>query len=79
MLYHAIAAIISVVLPVLVVGATDICYFPDGTQTRASKYSPCVPTANVTHCCADGETCLSNGLCLSKVCKPIHGVPRHIA
>ncbi|EXJ61579.1 hypothetical protein A1O7_02007, partial [Cladophialophora yegresii CBS 114405] len=37
----------------------------DGTQTSNPAFQPCVPSANVTHCCRTGETCLKSGLCLA--------------
>lgn len=46
---------------------TNICYNPDGTETTSTSFTPCFPSANVTHCCDNGQTCLSNGLCLGKV------------
>ena len=42
-------------------------HLQDGTQTTDATSQPCFPSANVTHCCGTGETCLKNGLCLLKV------------
>jgi len=40
------------------------CYHPDGTRVDPSKKMiACNSTAEFTHCCADGDQCLTNGLC----------------
>lgn len=39
------------------------CYYPSGTQTDSSTV-PCNNTATgFVHCCAVGDTCISNGFC----------------
>lgn len=47
---------------------SSVCWFPDG-QTNGKSVSPqfvsCDPTAAQSPCCAYGETCTGNGLCLS--------------
>ncbi|KAF1969864.1 hypothetical protein BU23DRAFT_651749 [Bimuria novae-zelandiae CBS 107.79] len=39
------------------------CYYPDGTV--APGLVPCNEGAEVSHCCRDADTCLTNGLCFS--------------
>ena len=53
----------AVSIPV-VLGATAAkkCYYPGGTE--ATDRTPCNGTAEVSHCCKNGEHCLTNGLCV---------------
>ncbi|KUJ12612.1 uncharacterized protein LY89DRAFT_210876 [Mollisia scopiformis] len=44
------------------------CWFPDGQTNGASgspEFVPCNPSAAQSACCAVGETCVGNNLCLS--------------
>ncbi|KIX08048.1 uncharacterized protein Z518_02703 [Rhinocladiella mackenziei CBS 650.93] len=66
MLLSLAAGVLVTALSTAVFAATDICYNPDGTQTTSTTHTPCFPSANVTHCCNEGTTCLKNGLCLNK-------------
>lgn len=46
------------------------CYWPDGSL--AAHHHPCVERSGAA-CCAEGETCLANGVCASKA----HGVTHY--
>ena len=37
------------------------CYWPDGNFE--SDYAPCYPDQEVSVCCGQGHSCMSNGLC----------------
>lgn len=39
------------------------CWYPDGV-TPAAQHVPCY-TSGESHCCLEGMTCLSNGLCMN--------------
>jgi len=39
------------------------CYYPNGQL--ADGLSPCNTTAPVSHCCRNGDVCVTNGLCFS--------------
>ncbi|EHY56450.1 hypothetical protein ABEF92_006186 [Exophiala dermatitidis] len=60
------AAVLLALVNTTVLGAKDICYKPDGAETRSTTYTPCLSTGNATHCCDRGQTCLQNGPCLAK-------------
>ena len=56
-----VALLFSFIFSLSPARAQQQCHFHDGTV--AANYSPCKSTAPVTHCCQDGQACLSNGLC----------------
>ncbi|KAF1949759.1 hypothetical protein CC80DRAFT_497224 [Byssothecium circinans] len=45
------------------VAAQKSCFYPD--KSNATGLTPCRRDAEVTHCCKEGDECLSNGLCYS--------------
>lgn len=47
---------------------SHICYFPYGGVPDSSSppMIPCDPSAQTTACCAPGDSCFDNGLCLSQ-------------
>lgn len=47
-----------------IVQSQRACYWPDGSSTASSNnnYIAC-DAEGVSHCCGQGEACLSNGLC----------------
>lgn len=60
--YSAVVARIPLLLfTQLSVTLAQQCYYPDGSVSP--NYTACNTTASATNCCAQGEACLSSGLC----------------
>lgn len=57
-----IASMIALFLLLGVAAAARQCYFPDGSQAPKST-TPCIDSAETSHCCGETDICLSNGLC----------------
>lgn len=73
--------------------AQEVCYWPNGLAVDSSisglRYWPC--HHGTSSCCAEGEACLSNGLCYSPAIDSVRAtfswytvcilknLPRHIA
>ncbi|KAK8128668.1 hypothetical protein PG984_009776 [Apiospora sp. TS-2023a] len=62
LLLWASSLILTSLLSFVSAADTDTCYNHDGT--RASGLFPCYPGAKGSSCCASGDFCMSNGLCL---------------
>ncbi|CZS95275.1 uncharacterized protein RAG0_05006 [Rhynchosporium agropyri] len=46
---------------------SSACWLPDGqTRSATGRRVPCDPSALNSACCAAGESCMGNGLCLSQ-------------
>ncbi|KAK8033540.1 hypothetical protein PG991_002938 [Apiospora marii] len=43
------------------------CFKRDGTLQQEKTWLPCSPEARVSHCCREGDFCMSNGLCLNAI------------
>ncbi|EUC29128.1 hypothetical protein COCCADRAFT_107344 [Bipolaris zeicola 26-R-13] len=56
-------SILTVLVTLAAVVKSQQCYGVDGSLLDKS-YTPCNPSAKVSGCCASGDICLSNGLCM---------------
>ncbi|KAF2233667.1 hypothetical protein EV356DRAFT_503169 [Viridothelium virens] len=52
----------TILLSSIIIPTSSTCYYPGG-QIIANDHTPCTNDTDA-HCCAEGQVCLTNGLCL---------------